>query len=110
MDLARRGNLHSLHYEVLQHLVETRAMLGPRDLSLRDHKALMNFGKAAVDISEVTARVLRIGKALCRTHPAVMSLQHLEEITLPNVTSQVLLPIYLPESHLHPGTTLAQIL
>jgi hypothetical protein len=87
MDLARRGNLHSLHQEVLQHLGEKRAMLGRKDLFPQDQRV-------AVNISGVTARVLRIGKASCPTRPAVMSLQHREEITSRNGTSQALPLIY----------------
>jgi hypothetical protein len=100
MDLARLGNLHSLLQEVLQRLVEKRAMLGHKDLFPPGRKVLTNFGRAAVSISEVTARVLRIGKDSCPIPPAAMSLQHLKAITSPNVTNQVLLPTYRPESRL----------
>lgn len=110
MDLVRHGNLHSLPQEELQRLGEKRVMLGHKDQFPRDRQLLMISEKAAVSISEVTARVLRIEKASCPIRLAVMNLQHLEAVTSLNVTSQALLPICLPESRLHLWTTLAQTL
>jgi hypothetical protein len=110
MALARHGNPHSLHQEVLQRLVEKRTMPGRRDLYLQNRFLLMNFGTGAVSISEATAPVPHIEKASCPIPPAVMSLQHLEAITSHNVTNQVLLPICLPEIRLRLWTMLAQTL
>lgn len=109
MGLARHGNLHSLHHEVLQPLGEMRTIQGHKDRFLPDRKVLMKIGTVAVT-SEVTVRVLQIEKASCPIRLAVMNLQRLGETTSLNGISQMSLQIYLPESHLHQWIMLTQIL
>jgi len=93
MEPARHGSrLHSLHPEVLRHLGGKRAMRELKDLFLQDQKVVPNT-------NEVRARVLRIGKVSCPIHLAVTNLQHLEEVTSLNETSQMLLRIYPLEIH-----------
>lgn len=69
----------------------------PRNAGASAAKDTGARNNSIANAKSTVAQVLRIGKASCPTHQAVMSLQHRDDTTSRNVTGQTLSLVYLLE-------------